>query len=94
MVLNGLPNPARLAEIINSHREEIAIACKDSLIELEEASEGSLVLHLVVQRRLFQSDDKLHTQIDRFLETLFTVISVKPEFTSNNYILILLDGKV
>lgn len=93
-VLNGISNPARLAEIINSKLEEIAMACKDSLIKLDEAFEGSLILHLVVQQRLFPSDSKLQTEIDLFLIFFFTAISVKPEFTSNNYLLILLDGKV
>lgn len=94
MILNGLPNPGRLAEIINSHREEIARACKDSLIELDEAFEGSLILHLFVQQRLFYSDSELHKEIDSFLEIVFTAISFKPEITTNNYIVILNDGKL
>lgn len=94
MVLNGLTNTANLAEIINSRLEEINLACKDCLIELDEASEGSLILYLEVQNEIFQSDDLFHGKMDSFVKILFEVISFKPEISIYSYILILHDGKL
>lgn len=93
MVINGLTYPGNLADIINSRLEEINLACKDCLIELDEASEGSLILYLEVQNEIFQSDDLFHLKMDSFVKILFEVISFKPEISIYSYILILHDGK-
>ncbi|CAC5406530.1 unnamed protein product [Mytilus coruscus] len=91
MVLVGTANPANLADNINSHREEIGLQCKDFLIDLDKASEGSLILYLEVQKRVFQSDSLLHAEMDRFLEIVFKVISFNPEITISSHILIIHD---
>lgn len=94
LIVVGTENPASLKDKINSNCAEIRMQCKDCLIKLDKASEGSLILYLEVQKKVFESDSHFHAEMDLFLEIVFRVIDFMPIISIASYIVIIHDGKI
>lgn len=88
--MSGIENAAEKAKQLNDQKDNF----KTDYIEMKKATEGSLVLFLMIDNRLFKDDNMMKRELERFVKTLFVTADLQCIQNHRcNIVLELEDGK-
>ncbi|VDI21385.1 Hypothetical predicted protein [Mytilus galloprovincialis] len=90
ITVSGIENAAKKAKQMNAQKDNF----KTDYIEMKKATNGSLVLFLLINNRLFE-DDMMESELERFVKTLFVTADLQCiQNHQCNIVLELEDGKL
>lgn len=88
--MSGIENAAKKVKQLNDQKDNF----KTDNIELKKAYNGSLVLLLMINNRLFKDDDMMERELERFVKNLFVTADLQCiQNHQCNIVLELEDGK-